>query len=303
MTSTYNTQHEYLIKAVVIGDVGCGKSALVRRYCEDVFSTSYEATIGIDFKIRSIDIDFNGVVTVVKLQIWDTAGQERFRSITKCFYRGAHLMCYVYDMTSSESFDHLENWVHECLQVWSQPETVAVLIGNKSDLHQERTVSRAAGKAFAQRYGMLFAETSAQNATNVQEVFSQATAMFLHRIHYDPSISGKQPKSKTCGPVPRDNFDDISVSTLASNNSSRAVSPTQRGCLSSLFRNMFPSSPPRPAKQSKLEKNIKPQEIDNSKSTITPPNEPATHTVKDLHYQIPALSLSQHKLHGKLIMI
>ncbi|KAK1071653.1 ras GTPase, partial [Friedmanniomyces endolithicus] len=95
-------RYDYLFKLLLIGDSGVGKSCLLLRFADDTYTESYISTIGVDFKIRTIELDGK----TVKLQIWDTAGQERFRTITSSYYRGAHCICVVYDVTDMDSFNN-----------------------------------------------------------------------------------------------------------------------------------------------------------------------------------------------------
>ncbi|XP_059911082.1 ras-related protein Rab-35b isoform X3 [Gadus macrocephalus] len=104
--------YDYLFKLLIIGDSGVGKSSLLLRFADNTFSGNYITTIGVDFKIRTVEI--NG--EKVKLQIWDTAGQERFRTITSTYYRGTHGVIVVYDVTSAESFVNVKRWLHEINQ-------------------------------------------------------------------------------------------------------------------------------------------------------------------------------------------
>jgi len=106
----------------------------------------------------------------VKLQIWDTAGQESFRSITRSYYRGAAGALLVYDITRRDTFKHLSRWLDEARQ-HSQSNMVIMLIGNKSDLEHRRAVSTEEGKAFAEEHGLIFMETSAKTAQNVEQAF------------------------------------------------------------------------------------------------------------------------------------
>jgi Ras-related protein Rab-8A len=106
MAAKPNATYDYLIKLLLIGDSGVGKSCLLLRFSDDAFNTSFITTIGIDFKIRTVEIDNKRC----KLQIWDTAGQERFRTITTAYYRGAMGILLVYDITDEQSFANIRNW-------------------------------------------------------------------------------------------------------------------------------------------------------------------------------------------------
>ena len=103
MAAKSSGTYDSLIKLLLIGDSGVGKSCLLLRFSEDSFQTSFITTIGIDFKIRTIEMDGKRV----KLQIWDTAGQERFRTITQAYYRGAMGILLVYDVTDEASFNNI----------------------------------------------------------------------------------------------------------------------------------------------------------------------------------------------------
>jgi len=124
---------DYLFKLVLIGDSGVGKSCLLLRFADDAFTESYISTIGVDFRFRTVKIDKK----TVKLQIWDTAGQERFRTITSAYYRGADGIIMVYDVTSVESFDHVNDWLNEVNRYASEG-TCKLLVGNKNDRQDKR---------------------------------------------------------------------------------------------------------------------------------------------------------------------
>lgn len=158
--------YDYLFKLVLIGDSGVGKSCLLLRFADDNFTDSYISTIGVDFRFRTINIDDK----TVKLQIWDTAGQERFRTITSAYYRGADGIIMVYDVTSAESFDHVEEWLSE-VDRYANENTSKLLVGNKADLVEEKQVSEETAQGFADKLGISFLETSAKTATNVDNAF------------------------------------------------------------------------------------------------------------------------------------
>jgi len=158
--------YDYLFKLVLIGDSGVGKSCLLLRFADDNFTDSYISTIGVAFRFRTITIDKK----TVKLQIWDTAGQERFRTITSAYYRGADGIIMVYDVTNSESFDHVEEWLSE-VDRYANESTSKLLIGNKADLIDEKQVSEETAQKFADKLGIPFLETSAKTAANVDSAF------------------------------------------------------------------------------------------------------------------------------------
>jgi len=159
---TYDT----LIKLLLIGDSGVGKSCLLLRFSEDSFQTSFITTIGIDFKIRTIEMDGKRV----KLQIWDTAGQERFRTITQAYYRGAMGILLVYDVTDRQSFENIRNWIKNIKQHASES-VRKILLGNKCDMDEKRAVSLEEGQKLADEFGIEFFETSAKSGDNVENAF------------------------------------------------------------------------------------------------------------------------------------
>lgn len=161
-------EYDYLFKILLVGDSGVGKSCLLLRFAEDSYTNSYISTIGVDFKIRTIEIEGK----TVKLQIWDTAGQERFRTITTSYYRGAHGIIIAYDITDMESFNSVKNW-HTEVQRYASEKVKVMLVGTKADLVQKRVVDRRVAEEFAAANGWEFAETSAQNNTGVDQAFSR----------------------------------------------------------------------------------------------------------------------------------
>jgi len=161
-----SAQSPFLIKLLLIGDSGVGKSCLLLRFSEDSFAPSFITTIGIDYKIRTIELDGKKI----KLQIWDTAGQERFRTITTAYYRSAMGVLLVYDVTDDKSFANIKNWIRNIEQHASE-NINKVLVGNKCDLVDKRIIDTARGKALADEFKIPFYETSAKNSTNVEDAF------------------------------------------------------------------------------------------------------------------------------------
>lgn len=171
-----------LIKLLLIGDSGVGKSCLLLRFSDNTFTTSFITTIGIDFKIKTIELDGKKV----KLQIWDTAGQERFRTITTAYYRGAMGILLVYDVTDEQSFGNVRQWMRNIEQHASK-NVDKILIGNKCDL--SRVVSVEKGEALAKDFNIQFMETSAKNNINVENAFIAIARMVKARL-YDNSKAG-----------------------------------------------------------------------------------------------------------------
>lgn len=167
MTALSLNHYDYLFKILIIGDTSVGKSSMLVRFADNSFSGSYISTIGVDFKIKTVNVDNN----VVKLQIWDTAGQERFRTITQSYYKGSNGIIVVYDISNKDSFDNIKNWMVDIVKYASQ-NIQLFLIGNKSDLDTQRQVSVEEGQQFATSRNMIFFETSAKNGLNVTTVFT-----------------------------------------------------------------------------------------------------------------------------------
>ncbi|XP_033116748.1 ras-related protein Rab-8A-like isoform X2 [Anneissia japonica] len=162
MAKTY----DFLFKLLLIGDSGVGKTCVLFRFSEDAFNSTFISTIGIDFKIRTIELDGKKI----KLQIWDTAGQERFRTITTAYYRGAMGIMLVYDITNIKSFDNIRNWIRN-IEDHASADVEKMILGNKCDMDDRRQVSKERGEQLAIEYGIKFMETSAKASINVEDAF------------------------------------------------------------------------------------------------------------------------------------
>ncbi|KAL3229823.1 GTP-binding protein YPT1 [Nakaseomyces bracarensis] len=161
-----NSEYDYLFKLLLIGNSGVGKSCLLLRFSDDTYTNDYISTIGVDFKIKTVELDGK----TVKLQIWDTAGQERFRTITSSYYRGSHGIIIVYDVTDQESFNGVKMWLQE-IDRYATSTVLKLLVGNKCDMSDKRVVEYDVAKEFAEANKMPFLETSALDSTNVEEAF------------------------------------------------------------------------------------------------------------------------------------
>jgi Ras-related protein Rab-2A len=174
---------------------------MLLQFTDKRFQPVHDLTIGVEFGARLINIDHNSI----KLQIWDTAGQESFRSITRSYYRDAAGALLVYDITRRESFNHLARWLEEARQN-GNPNMTIMLIGNKSDLEHRRAVSTKEGEAFAQEHGLVFLETSAKTAANVEAAFIKTAENIYEKIKegfYDPSREGNGVKLGVMASAPK----------------------------------------------------------------------------------------------------
>jgi len=156
--------YDYLFKLLIIGDSGVGKSCMLLRFVDQTYADAYISTIGVDFKIRTLDIDGK----LVKLQIWDTAGQERFRTVTTAYYRGAHAIVVVYDVTDRSSFNNVKAWMTE-VESYATDHVKVTLIGNKADL--PHVVETKEAQEYARVLKIPFMETSAKTAANIERAF------------------------------------------------------------------------------------------------------------------------------------
>ncbi|XP_045599557.2 ras-related protein Rab-11B isoform X2 [Procambarus clarkii] len=156
----------YVGNIVLIGDSGVGKSNLLSRFTRNEFNLESKSTIGVEFATRSIEVDGK----TIKAQIWDTAGQERYRAITSAYYRGAVGALLVYDIAKLLTYTNVERWLKE-LRDHADQNIVIMLVGNKSDLRHLRSVPTEEAKAFAEKEGLSFIETSALDSTNVETAF------------------------------------------------------------------------------------------------------------------------------------
>jgi small GTP-binding protein len=145
-------------------------------------------SIGVDFKLKNIELDNKKI----KLQIWDTAGQERFRTITTSYYKGAHAILIVFDITDRESFEHVRNWMAD-IDKFAKEGVLRILVGNKCDLENSRQVRKEEGNEIANKYGIKYIETSAKETTNIEDLFiSTAKNLLSKQVSNSGVVKGAQ---------------------------------------------------------------------------------------------------------------
>lgn len=169
--------HDMHLKLLMLGDTGVGKTCMLQTYVYDTFSPTFITTIGIDFKIKHQEIDG----TKLKLQIWDTAGQERFRTITVSYFKGAHGIILMYDVTDRETFDSIAHWLAQ-IKEHADAQVNVVLVGNKCDIADKRQVETSEGQQLADEYKLKFFETSAKANTRVDETFTAIASETRERL-------------------------------------------------------------------------------------------------------------------------
>ncbi|BAM79145.1 small GTP-binding protein of Rab family [Cyanidioschyzon merolae strain 10D] len=185
-------EYDYLFKIVLIGDSGVGKSNLLSRFTRNEFNLESKSTIGVEFATRSVQTDGK----VIKAQIWDTAGQERYRAITSAYYRGAVGALLVYDISKRSSFENAERWLKE-LRDHADQNIVIMLVGNKSDLKHLRAVTTEEGQQYADARGLSFIETSALDASHVEEAFVRILTDIYRLVHKRHLASGDPTVAKS----------------------------------------------------------------------------------------------------------
>ena len=197
MSNNYN----YLFKYIIIGDSSVGKSNLLMKFAHNKFTKDYQATIGVEFGSKNIEINNK----VYRIQVWDTAGQENFRSLTRAYYKNCVCAIIVYDVTNKQSFENIQNWLEDVHN--QSPKTVLIaLIGNKIDLDDKRVITFDEGKELALKNGIIFMETSAKTGEGVNEVFNYTA----QEIEKKMKENYYNLKSETCG-IKEGNIDNNGI--------------------------------------------------------------------------------------------
>ncbi|CAF0746600.1 unnamed protein product [Rotaria sordida] len=190
MSSKYSNdvEYDYLFKILIIGDSGVGKTAILQRFTHNYFSNEYLATIGVDFQLRTINVDTKRC----KLQVWDTAGQDRFKCVVSTFYRGAHGVIICFDITDIQSFHHVDNWLEE-IKKYCINQTPVYLVGTKSDLQSKRVVSYSTIKTYSDSKNLSYIETSSKTNENIENCFIDfARTLVTHNDYMEINQKTKQ---------------------------------------------------------------------------------------------------------------
>ena len=204
-----NSQYEYSysVKFIIVGDSSVGKSNILLRFSRNIFDSGHQATLGIEFANKHLIYN----KTDYLVQIWDTAGQENFRSVTRAYYKASAVAMVVYDITKEESFEHIKTWLSDCKEL--APNTVLlVLVGNKTDLEEQRVISKERGENLAKENNMLFFETSAKLGDGIEQAFQKSIEAVDQRIrsgYYNLSDSSKHGIKKIVSGNENDNGERI----------------------------------------------------------------------------------------------
>lgn len=181
----------YEFKIILLGSISVGKTAILSRYISNEFNEKYQCTIRSEFKVKIINLNNS---QQAKLNIWDTCGDEKFRSITKQYYRNAHGILLVYDITDRTSFENINIWAED-IKNNAPADCVVVLVGNKSDLTNKRVVSSQEGKKTADELGYLFNEVSAKNGDNIFLLFGNISEAIIEQLEKEKNYLNNENKN------------------------------------------------------------------------------------------------------------
>ena len=177
-------KYDEKIKVMLLGDSNVGKTSIIKRFCKNEFTTSFIATIGVDFETKYIKINKK----IINMQIWDTAGQERYKVLAKNYYNQSDGFIIVYDITDIKTFNSVANWIEQIKEI-ANDNVKSILIGNKSDLENSRVISTEEGRELAKKYNIEFYETSAQKGNNIDKVFDSLAKKILQDPNFQRTES------------------------------------------------------------------------------------------------------------------
>jgi small GTP-binding protein len=210
------SKKSYSIKYIIIGDSGVGKSNILLRYSKDKFDKNHKATLGIEFMNKKVN--FKG--TNYTIQIWDTAGQENYKSITRGYYKSSACAFIVYDITNLKTFKNINNWIKDCVNL-APKNILLVLIGNKSDLEENREVDYDLGKNFADENNMIFFETSALSGNNIINAFNSSIQV-IHNLILNNNFSEEELSNNGIR-IEKNNSNDIQINKMKMGNKNNNI--------------------------------------------------------------------------------
>ena len=196
---TSSTETDLVYKILLLGDSEVGKSCFLMRYADNVFVDNYITTIGLDYKLKYVQLDSG---QVIKVQLWDTAGQDRYRTIAKNYYKGSHGILLLYDVTKSSSFENIREWIKDIREEVYE-KAIIFLIGNKIDKKDQIKIKTEDAEKLAEEFNIPFFEASAKSGENVDEIF-KALYKKISEVYVDiqqeggTKLSKKNKKSKKC---------------------------------------------------------------------------------------------------------
>ena len=175
-------------KLIFLGDQSVGKSCILNRFLNDTFIEDYQATIGLDFQSKNVQIDNQDI----HLLLYDTAGQEKFRSLIPMYTRDANIILLVYDISNRDSFTNLSQWLRDLTNV-NMEEVILCIVGNKIDLSDKRAVNTEEGKKFAEEHDFIFQEISAKTGEGFSDLFYKN---LFEQIRFKFRPGGQMPPSE-----------------------------------------------------------------------------------------------------------
>ena len=189
------TEYDLSFKIIVVGDSGVGKSCLTMKATKNVCEENYTPTVGFEFFTFNIRIEDKNI----KLQIWDTCGQEAYRSLITSFYRNSSLAVLVYSIDNRITYDNIDSWLNE-IKSQANPEIKIILIGNKTDLEEQRQITKEEAEKFGEDHSFnFFLEASAKTGFNAQNIFIRA-AKELYMTHLEYRNRATRPSSMVTPP-------------------------------------------------------------------------------------------------------
>jgi Ras-related protein Rab-1A len=196
---TASTDTDLVYKILLLGDSEVGKSCFLMRYADNVFVDNYITTIGLDYKLKYVQLDSG---QVIKVQLWDTAGQDRYRTIAKNYYKGSHGILLLYDVTKTSSFENIREWIKDIREEVYE-KAIIFLIGNKIDKKDQIKIKTEDAEKLAEEFNIPFFEASAKSGENVDEIF-KALYKKISEVYVDIQQEGgtkltkKNKKNRKC---------------------------------------------------------------------------------------------------------